>query len=197
MAHPMNIYLLLAHPDTNSFNGALADAYESRAREMGHEVRRQNLGELTFDLVLWKGKNTTQELEPDLKQAQENIAWCERWVIFYPVWWGSVPALFKGFIDRVLQPEFAFRYHDKDPLWDKLLKGRSAQVFVTSDAPKIWIALLYRNSDIHALKHATLEFCGISPVKVTRFCVILSSDKKRRTAWIDQVRRSVPRALTG
>ncbi len=187
----MKIYLLLAHPSTNSFNAALADAYEARAKERGHEVRRQNLGVLMFDPVLKTEQNAIQELEPDLKQAQDSITWCERWVIFYPLWWGSVPALFKGFIDRTLQSGFAYQYHDKDPLWDKLLKGRSAQVFITSDAPRIWIALQYRNSDIHALKYATLEFCGIAPVKVTRFCGVRNSDKKRREAWIDQVRRAV------
>lgn len=164
----MRIYLLLAHPDSVSFNGALADAYAEAALAAGHEVRRQNIGELTFDPILWKGYREIQALEPDLIAAQENIRWCERWVIFYPVWWGSVPGLLKGFFDRVLCADFAYKYHEKDPFWDKLLKGRSAHVVTTSDAPTLWLWLQYRNSDVNAVRRGTLEFCGFSPVRVTR-----------------------------
>ena len=92
----MKIYILLAHPDKDSFNGRLADAYENAAKNKGHEIRRQNLGEMKFDPILWKGNKVVQELEPDLKQSQENILWCNKWVIFYPLWWGSVPVLREG-----------------------------------------------------------------------------------------------------
>lgn len=57
--------------------------------------------------MLWTGYREVQALEPDLVAAQENIRWYERWAIFYPVWWGSVPALLKGFFDRVLYADFA------------------------------------------------------------------------------------------
>jgi len=187
----MKIYLLLAHPDNNSLNTALADSYEQAARKKGHEVRRQNLGEMRFDPILWQGYKTVQELEPDLKQAQENILWCEHWVIFYPIWWGSVPALFKGFLDRTLYAGFAYEYHQTDPLWDKLLKGRSAHIFTTCDAPWWWIYFAYRNSDLNMVKRAVLQFCGISPVKVTRFFRVRWTDEKERQGWIQKVSKLV------
>lgn len=164
----MNVYLLLAHPNKNSFNGQLADAYEKAMLAKGHSVRRQNIGQLQFDPVLWAGYTAIQDLEPDLRQAQENILWCNKWVIIYPVWWGSVPAILKGFLDRTLLPGFAFKYHQKDPFWDKYLTGRSAHIITTSDAPAIWLWWQYSDSDIKTLRTATLEFCGIKPVKVTR-----------------------------
>lgn len=187
----MKIYILLTHPDKNSLNGALADAYEQSALEKGHEVRRQNLGDMRFDPILWHGYKTIQELEPDLKTAQENILWCEHWVIFYPIWWGSVPAIFKGFLDRTLYSGFAYKYHKTDPLWDKLLKGRSAHIFTTSDAPWWWIYFAYRNSDLNMVKRAVLQFCGISPVKTTRFSGVRLSEEKTRQGWIEKVKRLV------
>src|SRR5680860_311601 len=120
----MKIYLLLAHPDKDSFNGKIAESYYAVAKEKGHDIRIQRLGEMRFDPILWKGYKEVQELEPDLKQAQEHILWYEKWVIVYPIWWGNVPALFKGFLDRTLYSGFAYKYHDNDPFWDKLLKGR-------------------------------------------------------------------------
>lgn len=187
----MKIYILLAHPDKNTLNGAFADAYETAALQKGHEVRRQNLGEMQFDPILWQGYKTIQELEPDLKTAQENILWCQHWVILYPIWWGAMPALLKGFFDRALYSGFAYKYHQNDPLWDKLLKGRSGQIITTSDAPWWWIYFGYRNSDLNAVKRATFQFCGINPVRVTRFSRVRWSDEKRRLQWIEQVKRSV------
>ena len=188
----MRIYLLLAHPDKASFNGALADVYEAEARRAGHEVRRQNLGDMVFDPILWHGYKTIQALEPDLVAAQQNIAWCEHWVIIYPIWWGSVPSLLKGFFDRALYSGFAYQYHDNDPMWDGLLSGRSAQVITTSDAPRIWTFIAYRNSDLGTVKYATLRFCGVKPVTVMRLDRIRDSTLEERQRYLDRVRRSVP-----
>lgn len=183
----MKIFLLLAHPDRESFCGALADAYEESAVAAGHEVRRQNLGEMEFDPILWKGKRPDQSLEPCLEEARRHILWCALWVIVYPIWWGSVPALLKGFIDRALSTGFAYRHHDKGPLWDKLLAGRRAHLITTCDAPRFWIWLMYRSSDVHAMREATLKFCGVSPVRVTRIDRVRMLTEVQRARGIARV----------
>lgn len=176
----MKIYLILGHPDKDSFNGALANAFEAGALAYGHDVRRHNLGDLKFDPILWKGYKTIQELEPDLLEAKSNLIWCNHIVIIYPMWWGSVPALLKGFIDRLFHPGFAFKYHDSGPFWDKLLKGRSAYVLCTSDGPWWWLWLKYRNSDKHTLREAILEFCGIGPVDFKRISNVKHLTEQQR-----------------
>lgn len=183
----MNIYLLLAHPDENSFNGQIANAYYNRALKKGHRVRYQKLSEMTFDPILHNGYKIEQALEPDLLEAQKNIRWCNKWVIVYPVWWGNIPALLKGFIDRTLSPDFAFKHHDNDPFWDKLLKGRSAELIATSDAPVWWIWWQYRNSDINALKRATLDYCGFEPVNVSRVTRVRFLSKAQRALKIKEI----------
>lgn len=190
----MNIYLLLGHPDSSSFNGALASAYEEAALAAGHQVRRQDLGAMAFDPILHHGYARIQPLEPDLLAAQENIVWADRWVIVYPVWWGSVPAPLKGFFDRALLPEFAYRYHESDPFWDRLLKGRSGHLVTTSDAPNLWTLLAYRNSDVATVKSAVMRFCGLSPVRVTRFDRMKDATPERRRRYLDAVRRAAARA---
>ena len=191
----MKIFILLAHPDKETFNGSIADAYESKALELGHQVKRRNLGEMDFDPILWKGYKVVQELEPDLKQAWENILWCDQWIIIYPVWWGSVPALLKGFLDRTLLPSFAFKYHEKDPLWDKLLKGRSALLVTTADAPKLWLWWQYKNSDLNTMKEAVLKFCGFSPVKTKRITRLRYLTDVQRQREIDKLISAFSRSL--
>lgn len=183
----MKIYVLLGHPDKDTFNGQIAEAYCNAAVAGGHEVRFQRLGEMTFDPILWKGYKVVQELEADLKKAQENIRWCDKWVIVFPLWWGAVPALLKGFIDRTLYSGFAYKYHDHDPFWDKLLSGRSAELISTCDAPAWWVWWYYRNSDLTSLKNATLRFCGFSPVKSTRISRVRYLNKNERQEAIERI----------
>ncbi|MDJ0595791.1 MAG: NAD(P)H-dependent oxidoreductase [Pleurocapsa sp. MO_226.B13] len=130
-----NILVILGHPDKNSFCGALARTYIESARATNSEVRELQLSELKFNPTLWKGYNRIQELEPDLVKAQELIQWSNHMVFVYPNWWGTMPALMKGFFDRVFLPGFAFDYRDNSPLWDKLLSGRTAHLIVTMDTP--------------------------------------------------------------
>ncbi|MDH5389479.1 MAG: NAD(P)H-dependent oxidoreductase, partial [Gammaproteobacteria bacterium] len=113
------ILVILGHPDEESFCGALAKAYIEGAKDSGNEVHTINLGELKFDPVLWKGYSKIQELEPDLVNAQELMQWSNHIVFIYPNWWGTMPALMKGFFDRAFLPGFAFKYRDNSSFWDK------------------------------------------------------------------------------
>jgi putative NADPH-quinone reductase len=182
----MNIYLLLGHTDNSSLNAYIAYQYANLAQKAGHKVRLQKLGDMKFDPILWKGYKEIQTLEPDLVKAQKNIQWCDKWVIIYPVWWGNMPAILKGFLDRILLPGFAFKYHKTDPMWDKLLTGKTAHLITTSDAPWQWLALAYFNSDTHAMKNAVLEFCGIKPVTVTRIDNLRKLTPNQKKAKVDK-----------
>ena len=100
-----------------------------------------------------------------------------------------MPALLKGFIDRVFLPGFAFRYHDDDPWWDKLLEGRSGRIIATMDAPKLYFWIAYRGAGHNAMRRATLYFCGIRPVGITTMDRVKSSSPEKREKWLRDVRR--------
>ncbi|ENM5923943.1 NAD(P)H-dependent oxidoreductase, partial [Vibrio mimicus] len=117
--------MILGHPNTGSFCDALFNSYIKGAELRGANIRTIKLSELSFDPVLWKGYREIQELEPDLIKAQQDIQWAEHIAFIYPIWWGSIPSLMKGFIDI---PGFAFKYRENSQLWDKLLSNRTAQL---------------------------------------------------------------------
>ena len=104
--------VILGHPRRDSLCGALAGAYADGARAAGHEVRFLALGDLDFDPIRREGYGEAPPLEPDLVRAQHDISWCDHMAWAYPNWWGTMPALMKGFIDRVILPGFAFRYRE-------------------------------------------------------------------------------------
>ena len=183
------ILVILGHPRSESLCGAIGQSYIEGAEAAGHEVRRLELGGLTFDPILRESVRGTQPLEPDLQRAQELISWAEHLVFVYPTWWGGMPALLKGFIDRVLLPGFAYRYHINDPFWDKLLRGRSARLLVTMGGPSWYYRLFSRMPGHNQMKRTILHFCGIRPVRITNFDMVRSSKPARRESWLAKARQ--------
>jgi putative NADPH-quinone reductase len=133
------------------------------------------------------GYRKRTELEPNLLDAQEKIKWATHLVWIYPVWWGSLPALLKGFIDRVFLPGFAFQKRENSVWWDKLLTGKSARIISTLDQPAWYYWLVYREPSNNAMKKLTLQFCGIHPVKVTSIGPLRLSKEAYRLNWLKKI----------
>ena len=180
------ILVILGHPAKESFCAALADSYVEGAKAAGNEVQLLSLGNLSFDPALHNGYATIQELEPDLVAAQAAITWAQHIVFVYPIWWGAMPALLKGFIDRLFLPGFAFKYREGSQFWDRLLSGRSAHLLVTMDTPPWYFRWVYRMPGHNQMKRTILEFSGIKPVTVSSFGPIKDSQLQKREKWLAQ-----------
>jgi NAD(P)H dehydrogenase (quinone) len=182
------ILIIDGHPGQNSFCSALANAYFEGAQQENFDVQQLVLRDLKFDLNLHEGYHKIQDLEQDLVEAQHKIKWCEHLVFVYPMWWGTMPALVKGFLDRCWLPGFAFKYHSKDPFWDRLLSGRSARMIVTSDAPVIYNFLAYWNAPYTIMKKTILGFCGFKPVKVSAIGSVKNLKLKQRAKILKKMK---------
>ncbi len=183
------ILIILGHPNRETFGGSLADSYHSGALKSGAEVKEINLADMSFDPILHLGYKEIQALEPDLVDAQESIKWAEHIVFVYPTWWGTMPALLKGFIDRTFLPGFGFKYRPNSPFWDKLLTGKSARLIITMDAPVWYNYWINGNAGPKAMKKATLEFCGIKPVKVTTIGSVRFLKPEQIANWLKRVEK--------
>lgn len=183
----LKILIINGHPDKGSFCFALAESYKKGADSSGVDCKLLNLIDLQFNPILTYGYRKISPLEPDLLQAQRDILDANHLVFVYPNWWATFPALLKGFIDRVFLPGFAFKYHEKGPFWDKLLKGKTARLIVTMDTPQWYYWLINKNAGYNAMKIGVLEFCGIKPVKITSIAPVKSSDDIKRKQWLKEV----------
>lgn len=182
-----NILVINGHPNKESFNYALANAYQKGALKSGAQVDMIHIGELNFNPNLEYGYTKRIELEPDLLTSLEKIKKADHLVWVHPVWWGGLPAMMKGFIDRLFLPGIAYKYRDNSVWWDKLLTGKTARIITTLDQPAWYYWIFYGNPSVNQLKKSTLEFCGIKPVAVTSIGIVKTAAEKQRAQWITKV----------
>lgn len=184
---PRKVLIILAHPRKNSLCAALAAAYRRGAIAAGAELKELLLSDMRFDPLARTARPEDQPLENDLMAAQEAILWADHLVVVYPTWWGTYPALLKGFLDRVLVSGFAFRYRDGSLWWDKLLAGRTGHLITTMDAPPLYDRIVNRWPGINGLKRSVFHFCGVKPVRASAFGPVRGSSQERREEWVRRV----------
>ncbi len=181
------ILIINGHPNSDSFNFGLFDAYKKGASSHGAEIKEIVIKDLMFNPNLQFGYQKRTELEPDLLDAWEKIKWADHLVWVHPVWWGGLPAITKGFIDRLFLPGFAFQYRENSVWWDKLLKGKTAHIITTLDQPSWFYRFAYGRPSVNQLKKSTLEFCGINPVKVTYVGPLKNMELSKRNKWLEKI----------
>lgn len=196
--------VVIGHPIPGSFNHALADRYVAGLRsgapgapasdDDAHEVRIADLAATPFPHdpatktdVRAPGGDTSH-LDDRIAGWVDDLRWADHVVIFFPQWWGTYPAVLKAFLDRVMLSGVAFRY-GRGHVSERLLSGTSARVFMTMDSPALWNTLVYRNAAETSLRRATLAFCGVKTIGLTRFAKVRFSTPAKRAAWLDAVER--------
>jgi NAD(P)H dehydrogenase (quinone) len=189
------ILIIHGNPKPEGLSDLLTETYRQSAAQAGHDISVLDLRKLRFELNLDTGYSADKPLEPDLIAAQQQIRAAEHLVWIFPVWWGTFPALLKGFLDRTFLPGFAFRYKKDTPWWDKLLAGKSARVIVTMDTPKLFFRWLYGRPVYHAMKHTILGFSGVKPVRFTFFDKARYIDEKRLSKWIRETEKIAAKAI--
>ncbi|MDP2684407.1 MAG: NAD(P)H-dependent oxidoreductase [bacterium] len=185
------ILIINSHPRQDSFCDALAREYRRGAEDAGHKVHFVTLRNLKFDPIMrQKHGDEMLEMESSLLNQQKLIKWCNHLVIITPMWWMGMPALLKGYLDRVLAPDFAFSYREnsKIPFPIRLLKGRSARVIYTQGGPQYIVASFGGDAFWKAFKYGVLIFCGFGPVRRTLFDNIVKETKEKTfEKWLKKV----------
>jgi len=183
------VVIINAHPNKASFNFGIVDAYKKGLTSVGASFEEIVIADLDFNPNLQFGYQKRSELEPDLLTAWDKILWADHMVWIHPVWWGGLPALSKGFIDRLFLPGMAFKPRENSLWWDKLLTNKTAHIITTLDQPGWYYRFMYGRPSVNMLKKATLEFCGVKPVKVTYLENIKISKPEGRTKMLQKVEK--------
>ncbi|WP_282845598.1 NAD(P)H-dependent oxidoreductase [Microbacterium oxydans] len=171
------------HPDARSLTASLAQRYAA-----GHgDARVLALRDLDFDPSLRFGYRERMPLEPDLIDAKRALQEADTVVIATPLWWGSVPALLKGFFDRALLPQQEYRYN-KLGLVDGLLPARHGRLLLLADTPWYFVPFTGLPAQTHVAR-GTMRFCGIRSVRTHRMLGVKDATPATITRWLDRAER--------
>ncbi len=187
----MRVLVLLAHPKPDSFNAALLKEFVGGLVEAGHEPDVADLYGEDFRPALGAEDLACMGAEapdPAVRSYQERILAAQGLAFVFPVWWFGPPAMLKGFVDRVFQENFAFRFKEGG-LVEGLLHHRRALVLNTTGAS----ALMYRTFGFgDPLRKSfcdwTLRFCGIKEVEQILFHEVVNTDDATRAAYLLEAR---------
>jgi NAD(P)H dehydrogenase (quinone) len=167
--------VIVGHPDPNSFNLSVANAYCKAVRRKGHTAVLRDLYRIGFDPLLKLEELPKSGFEPayDVLAEREAIGDADVFVFVYPLWFNAPPAIIKGYIERVFG--FGFGY---GPIREggntPLLKGKKLLSFTTSGAPSEWLQSQGAWLAIKALYDDHLAaVCGLTVLDHVHFGEIL------------------------
>jgi putative NADPH-quinone reductase len=163
----------------------MADAYAAGATAAGHEVRRTEVAQLEFPLLRTQADFEMGSLPPALVHPRDDMRWAEHWVFLFPLWHGTMPALFKGFLEHIFRPGFALDYNQRG-FPKRLLAGRSARIIVTMGMPVILYRWYFGAYGLRGFERSMLGFAGIKPIRESLFGLSFSEQKKR-ARWLDHL----------
>ncbi|MGK5632945.1 NAD(P)H-dependent oxidoreductase, partial [Streptomyces sp. URMC 123] len=185
---PKNILVVSAHPEPRSLNATLTAFAIAHLRAAGHQVRVSDLyamkwkaavdaddfpehtADRRLDVLAVSGEATrTGRLSADIAAEQEKLRWADAVILQYPMWWFSVPAILKGWIDRVFTFGFAHGPELPPPYSEGALAGRRALMSVTIGARESAFSdrgIHGQLADVlHPLQHGLFWFTGMAPLE--------------------------------
>ncbi len=156
----MNVLIIYAHPNPNSFNAALRDLAVRALSQAGHSILLSDLYAMRFNPVL-----TTKELLGDLSDIQaemDKVRRADLLLFQFPDWWYGMPAIMKGWIERVFA--YGFAYDDEHSFESGLLRGKKAMLSLTVGAREEYFQQAPQRDLMRVLEpihYGVFAYCGM------------------------------------
>jgi len=197
----MRISVILAHPDEESFNHAIASTAAEVLKQNGHEVSFHDLYKENFAPLL-----SSEEIQKDSSLPSEinehcrEISAAEGIIVIHPNWWGQPPAILKGWVDRVMRPGVAYEFLESDKgegIPNGLLKATSAIVFNTSNTGSEREKNIFLDPLESIWGNCIFGLCGVKNFYRKMFNIVIVSSAEERKEWLEEVRQTVNEYFPG
>ncbi len=191
----MSILLIVAHPNPDSFNHAIARVVKETLVINGYPVIFHDLYQEDFSPVITYSE-INQKTPSDLaiESYCSELTTSSGIIIVHPNWWGQPPAILKGWVDRVFRAGVAYRFLEGDPgegVPLGLLQAEKALVLNTSDTPQERELAVFGDPLETLWKNCIFGFCGVRHFYRKTFGVIVSSTNEQRRIWLEEVRNLI------
>ena len=161
----MKVLYVYAHPEPKSFNGALKETALAALQEKGH------------------------------KEEMEKVKWADLLIFQFPIFFTFMPAIMKGWIDRVLAPGFGFNPVTNSDYDTGLLKGKSAMIVATTGAPKAMYSEGGAHGDLNkhleSITHCIFEYMGMEVLPSYIIYEVSSMSRERGAEELEEYRHRI------
>ncbi len=206
----MNVFLVLAHPEPQSFNGALFDTAARALAAQGHTVATSDLYRMRFDPVSDRRNFTTVKdaevlklqveeawasesggFAPDIEAELRKLEACDVLILQFPLWWFGLPAIMKGWVDRVLAMGRTYGFGH---IYDSgKFRGKRAMLSLTTGGPMPAYEKGGFNGDMDAIlrpiQRGVLQFVGFDVLAPQIHYGPVRVDAATRQAWLAEWER--------
>ena len=184
----MKVLVVYAHPNPESFNHAVLERFIEGLQSKNHEVEILDLYAQGFNPLLSAADLASLqagEIPADIKAQQDKVAWAEGLAFIFPIWWSSMPAVLKGWIDRVFSLGFAYAFTEEGPVG--LLKQQKALLITTSGGDQAF----FDHSGIQKAIQMTIDlgifgFTGIPKIQHEFFYNVVQIDPATREGYLQK-----------
>ncbi len=197
----MRALVVYCHPDPASFSAAVRDRVLEHLRAAGAEIRLHDLYAMGFQPCLsqseWRGYLDSPANRAPVADAAADLEWCDTLIFVYPTWWYGLPAMLKGWLDRVLLPDIAFLMPDgvNKNIRPGLARITRLGVFTTCGASR-WLTFFVGAPGKRTLLRGVRLICarGCRTAFAAHY-LMDSSTSESRAAHLNRVGRAMDRLI--
>ena len=184
----MNTLIIYANYKEESFTAAIRDTLADIFHQNNNHVVIRDLYEIKFNPVLSKTdlESIDKSIYPvDIMREQKFITWSELICFIYPLWWSGMPAILKGYIERIFLPGFAFEYNEGIPT--PLLNGKKMMIFNTTGSKKVFQQQKLKDALNIITEDCIFKFCGMNIIEHKYFDAVSLVGDKTRQKYLNEV----------
>lgn len=190
----MRTTIVFNHPNENSYCNAILNAVTKGLQQANHEIDLMHLDNDGFNPTMSKPDLKAfvehQPIDPQVIDYNERLKKTDHLIFIFPIWWDLMPALTKGFIDRVLSPGVVYDHHPRGFGLVPLLKNlKSITIITTMNKPKIMYSLLIGNLIRKAMLKSVFKTMGYKNLNWISFTSVKSVSQQKREKWLKDIEK--------
>ena len=190
----MNYVIVFNHPYEGSFCNAILQTVQNALKTAGHHTDILHLDNDGFNPVMTtadlRGFAKGAPVDPHVLQYSSVLERADHLILIFPIWWELMPALTKGFIDKVIYPGVAYDY-DKTSRWPRMIKRwtrlKGVTLITTMNTPGFLYRLVFGNAIKKALFAGTFWKMGYGNRKWINFSKVKFVTEEKRKTWLAQL----------
>lgn len=189
----MKVVIVFNHPYSGSFCNAILNSVIVGLKKGNHEVDLIHLDKEGFNPVMsvndLRGFKEKKAVDPQVLEYKQRLEIAEHLIFIFPIWWELMPAMTKGFIDKVIFPGIAYDYKSNGMMKKKLVNLKGITLITTMNTSSFFYKLIFGNAIKKAILLGTFWKTGYKNRKWIRLSMVKSVSKKTRGKWLLKIEK--------